>query len=122
MLKRILRSLAIAYTFVSLTSLLLIYTVLPTFHERSAGASCYITDAMLPYVECSGFWFSSVASFLLNQGFVLVILPYGIGYNAPITIATIALGGLVYGAICYSGYRLVSWVSRGIGRRFGRPS
>ena len=37
--------------------------------------ACYLTDAMMPYVECTGFFGNKVVMFVVNMPYLLIYLP-----------------------------------------------
>ena len=64
------------YVIVILISLLSILFILPAFREVGhLDKGCYLTDAMLPYVECVGFTGHRVAYFVLNLPYYLIFIP-----------------------------------------------
>jgi len=69
--------LRISWAYVGLLMVCVLALVLmPTFREVGhLKHGCYLTDALVPYVECRGFLASSVVKFVLNLPFSLLFAP-----------------------------------------------
>lgn len=64
------------YVITAIICFLIISFLLPTF--EGAGhleQGCYLRDALVPYVDCVGFFGHRIAYYILNLPFYLIIFP-----------------------------------------------
>jgi hypothetical protein len=74
--RKVLFSLSAVYLITLLISVLLTAFSIPRFEGVGhLEQGCYLTDAMLPYVECRGFLGHSIVKFIFNLPFQLLYLP-----------------------------------------------
>ena len=84
--------------------------LLPTFEEVGhLKHGCYRTDAMLPYVECRGFFAWPLAKVVLNLPYQAVLLPMlGVEVASefdPRGFLLLGLGILLWLPVIYLGWR-----------------
>jgi hypothetical protein len=69
---------------------LLIILVIPSYAKvGNLEQGCYLTDALVPYVQCVGFFGSKFASWILNLPFTLIFWPmFGIAlfFTSPLLL------------------------------------
>ena len=63
------------YLIVLLVSVLAVLAISPFEDVGHLEQGCYLTDAMVPYVECRGFFGHSLLEFIFNMPFLLLYLP-----------------------------------------------
>ena len=74
--RKALFSLSVVYLITLLISVLLTCFVIPNFEDVGhLKQGCYLTNAMLPYIECREFIGYSIAKFVFNLPLQLLYLP-----------------------------------------------
>jgi len=74
--RKVLFSLSVAYLVTLFITVLLSVFAIPRFEDVGhIEQGCYLTDAMLPYVECRGFLGHSIVKFIFNLPLQLLYLP-----------------------------------------------
>ena len=100
--RKVLISISAVYLIALLISVLLIALAIPRFEDVGhLDQGCYLTDAMVPYVECRGYFGHSIVKIIINMPFQLLYLPVSgvIGFlRAPwlIILAIFSWSPIVY--------------------------
>lgn len=102
--------LRISWTYVGLlVACILALFVMPTFEEVGhMKRGCYLTDALVPYVECRGFPASPVVKFVLNLPFSLLFAPM-FGFYAAVHLHAGAIPLLATGLALWAPIAYLVW-------------
>ena len=74
--RKALFSISAVYLITLIISVLLIALALPRFEDVGhLQQGCYLTDAMVPFVECRGYFGHSFVKVIINMPFQLLYLP-----------------------------------------------
>ncbi len=75
-IKKVLFKMSSLYIALLILSVALIVLIIPRFEDVGhLERGCYLTDAMVPYVECRVFLGHKVVKFLVNLPYQLIYLP-----------------------------------------------
>ena len=74
--RKVLFLISTAYLVTLLISILMIVLVIPRFEDVGyLNQGCYVTDAMVTYVNCKGFFGSKIVKLIINIPYQLIYLP-----------------------------------------------
>lgn len=90
------------FVFVSLVSLMFV----PTWDTGHLKRGCYVTDALLPGVECRGFAEAPAVQFVLNVPHILLYSPFLVFSSLRLAVMASSVSGLMFAVMI-----LTMWAS-----------